>query len=241
MVLVTGDIHGNTDRLERIANRINLTSKDVIIILGDAAFNYFCDTNSKGNDYFAKRRANNLGCTIFCIHGNHEARPHTINSYKTKEYNNGIVWYEDEFPNLLFAKDGEIYKFNDYNCLVIGGAYSIDKHVRISRGGRWFSDEQPSIEIKDFVKNAIKHNDSIDIVFTHTCPSEFEPTEMFISGFDESSIDRSTELWLDDIETAVSYKKWYCGHFHTNKTINTSKGKMRFMFDDVEELSINND
>ncbi len=29
--------------------------------------------------------------TIFCIHGNHEMRPHTIPTYKTKEWNGGAV------------------------------------------------------------------------------------------------------------------------------------------------------
>ena len=46
-----------------------------------------------------------------------------------------MVWVEDKYPNLLFAKDGEVYDFDGYKCLVIGGAYSVDKYWRIFRRG----------------------------------------------------------------------------------------------------------
>jgi len=40
-------------------------------------------------------------------------------------------------------------------------------------------------------------------------------------------VDKSTEKWLDSIEDRLDYEKWYCGHYHTNKTID----KMRFLYD----------
>ena len=48
-----------------------------------------------------------LPITIFAIHGNLEQRPYTIESYKEREWNGGIVYYEEDFPSILFAKDGE--------------------------------------------------------------------------------------------------------------------------------------
>ena len=72
-----------------------------------------------------------LPITLFCIHGNHEERPENIASYKTKIYHDGIVFYEDNYSNILFAKDGEIYNFNHKSVLVIGGAYSVDKYFRL--------------------------------------------------------------------------------------------------------------
>ena len=47
---------------------------------------------------------------------------------------------------------------------------------------------------------------------------------------DQSSVDDSTERWLDTIEDHLSYKRWYCGHWHINKRID----KMHFLFEDVE-------
>ena len=36
---------------------------------------------------------------------------------------------------------------------------------------------------------------------------------------DQSTVDNSTEIWLDQIEEAINYKAWYCGHWHTDKRI----------------------
>jgi 3-oxoacid CoA-transferase subunit A len=40
----------------------------------------------------------------------------------------------------------------------------------------------------------------IDVVFSHTCPAKYIPTECFLSGIDQSRVDNSTEEWLDTIE-----------------------------------------
>lgn len=50
---------------------------------------------------------------------------------KKKIWNEGIVYVEEQYPNILFAKDGEIYNFNGKKVMPIGGAYSIDKYYRI--------------------------------------------------------------------------------------------------------------
>lgn len=56
------------------------------------------------------------------------------------------------------------------------------------------------------------NNRQIDIVFSHTCPYKYTPTECFLSGIDQSAIDDGTEHWLDTIEESINYKAWYCGH-----------------------------
>ena len=43
--------------------------------------------------------------TLFCIHGNHERRPHD-SLLQDEEVEGGSVWYEEAYENLLFAKDG---------------------------------------------------------------------------------------------------------------------------------------
>jgi 3-oxoacid CoA-transferase subunit A len=55
---------------------------------------------------------------------------------------------------------------------------------------------------------------------------------MFIGGVDETAIDRNTERWLDGIEDNLSYDRWYCGHWHTDKVF----AGMRFVFGDFLEL-----
>ena len=225
MIYFTGDIHGEKQEIERFCRRIRPTATDIIVILGDVGANYSLDDR----DWLLKLALNRLGPTFLCIHGNHEIRPANIPSYKVKEWNGGTVWYEEEFPNLLFAKDGEIFTMEGIRYLVIGGAYSVDKYYRLMRGFGWWEDEQPSAGIKAYVEKQIAEK-GFDIILSHTCPFKYEPTEVFLPMIEQSTVDASTEHWLDQIEESTSYKAWLCGHWHVNKHID----KMHFLFHDFE-------
>lgn len=277
MNYITGDTHGDLTRIAEFCKKFNTTTDDTMIILGDAGINYFCNEQEQK----AKKKYNDLGITLFCIHGNHEERPYNLPNYKVKEWKGGIVFYEEEFPNILFAKDGEIYDFDGKKCIALGGAYSVDKWYRIikaysrlymlfpniltdeefekallfvqgklkDKSGKirksldkayalmpphscgWFKSEQPNEEIKEYVKKQLE-TQKIDIVFSHTCPTKYIPTEMFLDFIDQSSVDNSTEDWLDEVENSLDYEKWFCGHWHTNKKID----KMHFLFESFEEL-----
>lgn len=225
MIYYTGDIHGSTIEIVTFCARFQPSKDDTIVILGDVGANYF---GNERDDTFKAEFAK-LEPTILCIHGNHEIRPQNILSYKTKEWNGGVVWYEEAYPNILFAKDGEIYDIEGTRHLVIGGAYSVDKHYRLLRGYGWWVDEQPSEEIKQYVEQQIKEK-PFDVILSHTCPFKYEPIEMFLPGIDQSTVDDSTEKWLNKIEESVDYKAWYCGHWHINKRID----KMHFLFHGFE-------
>lgn len=278
-VYITGDTHGDLTRVNKFINKFNCSNDDIIIILGDVGINYY----GRESETSAKKKYNKFGPTIFCIQGNHEERPHNFPNYKIKEWHGGKVYYEEEFPNLIFAKDGEIYNIDGKKCIALGGAYSVDKWYRILRAyinyrfvlpkqlteteyenallfiqGQsddkdgsirksleniyscfpkgicsWFSDEQPSDEIKSFADKQVDANPNIDIVFSHTCPTKYIPVEMFLSSINQETVDNSTEEWLDKIEDRLNYSKWYCGHWHTNKKID----KLVFLFEDFVELS----
>ena len=66
-----------------------------------------------GGTSIKKQRLAKLPITLFCIHGNHEMRPGTLLCYHTTEWNDGQVYVEDTYPNLLFAIDGEVYNLGD--------------------------------------------------------------------------------------------------------------------------------
>lgn len=223
---VTGDTHGQFDSVIEWANG---HQGETLIILGDAGINY----SGGARDLGVKIALDSLGIDIVCIHGNHENRPTNIKGYVEVDYLGGKAYIEEEFPHLIFAKDGEVYDFGGTKALVIGGAYSVDKELRLSRGWKWFEDEQPSDEIKKSVEDKIKSLDGkVDIVLTHTCPYKYEPTEWFISGINQDSVDKTTEKWLDKIEESLDYKKWYCGHYHGEKAID----KLEFLYGSIKEL-----
>ena len=231
MIYYTGDIHGNPREIVQFCDRHKLTEQDTLVLLGDVGANYFLN----GRDAEMKQLLTQVKPTLLCIHGNHEARPQRIPSYIEGEYCGGKILYEEAFPDILFAVDGEVYNFNGYRCIVIGGAYSVDKHYRLAHGWHWWPDEQPDEEIKAVVEARLAAlHWNIDIVLSHTCPRKYEPTEVFLSGLDQSSVDKSTEDWLDSIEDRLDYKKWYCGHYHTRKQID----KIQFMFEDFDTMFI---
>lgn len=229
MIYITGDKHGDFREIFYFCYENKTTLDDIMIILGDAGINYY--GNEK--DYILKNSLLQYPITFFCIHGNHEERPENIKTYKTKRFHDGIVYYEEDYPNILFAKDGEVYNFNNHKVLVIGGAYSVDKYFRLESGYNWYESEQPNEETKEFVISKLKSMDNkVDIILSHTCPYKYLPREMFLEGIDQSTVDNSTEYFLDEIEQITDYKNWYCGHYHTDKTVD----KIIFMFHNIEKF-----
>ena len=228
MYYITGDTHREFEKVYELCENNDTTVDDVLIILGDVGINFYCDSK----DVALKNELSQLPITLFCIHGNHEERPFNLD-YEEKEWNEGIVYYEEEYPNLLFAKDGEIYNIDGNKCLVLGGAYSVDKYYRLSNGLEWFEDEQPSDEIKEYVEKKLDESDwSVDFVFSHTVPYDYRPTWNFIPGLDQSAVDTSTEEWLQKIENKLSYREWFAGHYHVDST----EGPITLMFDEISEL-----
>ena len=224
MIYITGDTHGDFEF--RLKNLL-LNENDMIIILGDAGINYYLDYRDK----LLKEKLSKCGFKIFSIQGNHEERPENIDSYKQIDMFGGKVFMEDQYPNLIFAKNGELYNLSGKKTLVIGGAYSIDKYYRIRYQLPYFKDEQLSEKEKKLILKMYKNID-VDVVLSHTCPFKYIPKEAFIDGIDQSKVDNSMEIFLDEVEENIGYKKWYCGHYHIGKSIDN----LEFIYTRVKDF-----
>lgn len=228
MIYLTGDTHGRFDRIGSFCGKMQTSRDDILIILGDAGINF----HAGALDILRKEYLAKLPITLLCIHGNHERRPESLPYYDEQEWHGGNVYAEERYPNILFAKDGEVYDLNGRKAIAIGGAYSIDKARRIE-GQSWWADEQPSPAIKARVEKALDLlNWQIDIMLSHTTPLKYEPVEVFFPGIDQSKVDKSIEEWLGSIEDRLEYRKWYCGHYHTEKKID----RLQIMFNDFTAL-----
>lgn len=226
---ITGDCHGDFRRIETFCQENETTKEDVMIILGDAGINYHL--NHK--DYELKKQLTDMNITLFCVHGNHEARPWETGTYEEVAWNGGIVYVEEEFSNILFAKDGEIYNFNGRKVIAIGGAYSVDKFYRIYHGLQWFDTEQPNGTIKKYVEAQLERvNWEVDIVLSHTVPIDAEPVWAFIPGLDQSRVDKTTEHWLQEIYDKLEFLEWYAGHFH----VESEENGIRIMYEEYDEI-----
>lgn len=225
-VYITGDMHGSLDRVISLCNKNNTTKDDVLIVLGDVGLNYFLDERDRAKKDVLLR----LPITLFCVHGNHEERPANIRTYVESEFWGGKVFMESEYPNIYFAVDGQVYNVGDNKCLVLGGAYSVDKWYRLQNGLKWFESEQiPDGEKLEIEAGISAYDWNVDYVLSHTCPYNTRPTHLFLHSIDQSTVDSSMEVWLQKIADRLSFKHWYFGHFHDD----WDNGKYSMLYTDV--------
>lgn len=231
---ITGDCHGVFDFLPHFCKKLNTTTEDILIILGDAGINYWCDSREKKK----KRWIAKQPITLLCIHGNHEVRPANIPTYHKKYIQQsstglaGFVYQEEEFPNVLFATNG-ILHIGNKRFLVMDGAYSVDKYYRLANGWHWWPDEQMPKEEMDSLWRAISFYEKVDYVLSHAAPIDHEPTYLFLSEVDQSQVDKTTEHFLQRVCDKISFDEWYYGHYHDDRKFDDN---FRILFSSILEL-----
>ena len=217
-VLITGDCHGKVDtRLAQIKDTMPEydPSETAVIILGDVGFNYY--KNKK--DWKLKHHAAQFGYTLYCLRGNHEDRANNTKGTKIvyDEFVHGYVFEEEEFPNIkYFADEVAEYNIMDKKILCIPGAYSVDKWYRLQNDWQWFAQEQLSEEEMKYAEKTFVGK-YYDFVFSHTVPVEWEPTDLFLNCIDQSTVDKTMEVWLNKFKEMINWKVWCFGHYHADR------------------------
>lgn len=233
-IFVKGDCHGDLNFLKSWCKANQTTKEDYLVLCGDVGLNYFLNKVENKKKY----QISNCPITLICVHGNHEERPKNISSYKFK-YNENLkcnVWYEEEYPNILFPQDGVI-EILGYKCLVLGGAYSVDKYYRIYRNLTWFPEEQMSEEDKERILKILEKENSFEYIFSHTVPLiyERELVDLFLPGINQYEVDKSMEEFLSVVHEKIEFKHWFFGHFHDNFDLTD---KVTILYNDIVELKI---
>ncbi len=108
---ITGDKHRNFENVKRFCRDMNTRRKDVLIILGDAGFNYYEDAR----DDKLKKAISNLNITLFCLHGNKEKRPQNVGTYGIRNFCGGKVYYEPKYPNIFLLLTGKSTRLKEKN------------------------------------------------------------------------------------------------------------------------------
>ena len=235
--IITGDTHSDFSRFYTVQNMIPKDELWGAIILGDSSVNYWL--SNRDNHVKDSLRNKYPNIVFYFVRGNHEARPESLKDIKTLQDDNvkGEVYIQDRWPNIRYLMDGNEYCINNKKCLVIGGAYSVDKWYRLERGvmggySGWFSDEQLSQEERDKIleKCGGRH---YDVILAHTCPLRYQPRDLFLSCVKQDDVDNSMELWLEDIIEACSWDKFIFGHYHEDRIIDE---KVEMMFHGIKEF-----
>ena len=228
-VFVTGDIHGDmNDLASRVAYIGGTTKDDLLILLGDIGFFYSVYFGKQNKDFERQKWAAELPITLLCIQGNHEQPFNEMTAEKIKLL--GGDGYESN--GIYFAANGTTLNINGKKCLVVGGAYSVDKPWRLERGNAWWEGEELSDAELDRIFDAVKGQE-FDWVLTHTCPLNFMPREMFLSYVDQSKVENRTENALQRIHDTIDFDHWYCGHFHADKV----DGKVELFYRSVKQIA----
>jgi len=189
MIVVCGDFHGEFGSVNTFLNKH--PEIDTILQCGD--FGYW-------PKYPIRTTLKNKTTQIFWCDGNHEDHEAI-----KKIVDSGEI--QPVFQNVFYMPRGTVLVLPDFRkVLFMGGGLSIDKAYRIP-GKSWFPEE--TITQKDIMNLP---DDDIDIVISHTAPTEF------------NVIDRHLEFMKDPSRDALSYvfkkyrpKLWYFGHMHLFK------------------------
>lgn len=244
--LVRGDCHSDFLWMNDLNPNKYIPEETGIIILGDAGINFYLNKT----DYKKKKDIQNRGYHIYAVRGNHEARPQDVEGMETAfdTYVHGIVYYEPDFPNIRYFLDYGFYDIGGYNCLIIGGAYSVDKAWRLQRcmlteetnipkkSGWWANEQLSPKEMESCMRQIqafVATGKYIDFIMTHTCPYSIEPRDMFLGFIDQSTVDDSMEHWMDEIMKTIHWNIWLFGHFHADRL---ERPHIEQYFNDIEEL-----
>lgn len=238
MVLVCGDTHGTHDihklrnlKNDCIANRINLTKKDYVIICGDFGLiwnspytkeyygeeTWSIESNPQDNLWDAEELTllkwyESCPWTTLFVDGNHENFDR-LDNYPITEWHGGRV--QKISKSIIHLMRGEIYTIDGYTFFCMGGAMSTDRGSFVgdekqSKGRWWWPQELPSAdEWNRSFENLNKIDWKVDFIITHDAPA----------GINIHKDYRISEVSnrLEQIRTMTDFTHWFCGHMHEDQ------------------------
>ena len=220
MIFVTGDTHGGVDEKKlhetHFVNGQSLTKDDYVIICGDFGY-IFYPINNNTQEYYKLKWFEKQPWTTLFIDGNHENHKR-LNEYPIEEWHGGKIHRIND--SVLHLMRGQVFNIEGKTFFTMGGAESIDKNMRIMDVS-WWKEELPNhTEIEEGFCNLEKHNNKVDYVITHTCPTSVT-NQMKINGvFNYVYKDPTSEL-LEQYMKILDFKHWWFGHFHFDVDINS--------------------
>lgn len=237
MIYITGDTHSDVKRLsvESFPEQKDMTKDDYVIILGDFGLVWNKDKESEYEEFWLDWLENKPFTTLF-VCGNHENYDR-LNNYPVNNWHNGKVQFIR--PSVIHLCRGEVFDIDGLKILAMGGAASHDikdgileigderikewekdyyKLFRINHLS-WWKEEIPSEKERlNAINNLTKCDNSVDFILSHEAPA----SDVCLLGNGYYKPDEYS-MWLENIRQTIDYKKWFFGHYHTNKAINNKE------------------
>ena len=213
-IWITGDIHG-FQNINKLSARWwpegkNLTKSDYVIICGDFGL-LWCNSPDREEIYWLKWLGDKPFTTLF-VEGNHE-------NYRRLRCLPAVPMFGAQVGkvnnSVFHLRRGEIYTIEGKTFFTMGGATSVDKEGRIE-GISWWREEIPSYAEFDYgFQNLERHGNKVDYIIAHTLPIAVKDIL-----YDDLKPGRCpASVGLQEICNRVEFKKYYCGHFHDDRSI----------------------
>ena len=250
MIYITGDTHADFSRfeLEKFPIQTEMTKDDYVIICGDfgGVWNYIVESIYEKHllDWL-----DNKNFTTLFVDGNHE-NFERLYRYPIEEWHGGKV--HKIIDSVIHLMRGEIYDIDDKKFFTFGGASShdirdgilnLDEEEKIyeyrKRGAyfrirdfSWWDLELPTEEeMQNGIKNPEKVNYKVDYIISHCCPTSIQT----ILGNGIYKKDILTD-YLQEISEKCEFKKWYFGHYHDYRQINS---QFTLLYENIVPLEFN--
>lgn len=209
-VFTMGDPHGEIGRVNAFINKHH---PDVLIINGDFALHWWEGSAPQYGTmetwYLDDSAFTNLkpqSTKIFWLMGNHQEW-----NYVEQQWGRHGKEPIEIKPNVYYCPMGSVLTINNENCLFVGGADSTDKDIRIE-GKTWFKQERlVEADFNYIVENV---NDRIPVMFSHTCPWEFDIQDKWDC---KGRINDPSRLILSKIRDHFKPDYSFFGHWHRQK------------------------
>lgn len=234
MIYITGDTHSDFSRFteENFPIQSEMTKDDYIIICGDFGGVWTFEEESIREKELLDWLDNKNFTTLF-VDGNHENYTRLYN-YPIEEWKGGKVHKIRD--SVLHLMRGEIFDIDNKKIFAFGGAKShdiqdgilnLDEEEKIyeyrKRGAyfrirdfSWWDLELPTNqEMENGIENLEKINYKVDYIISHCCPTSIQA---LINPIYKRDI---LTDYLQQISEKCTFKRWYFGHYHDYKQVNS--------------------
>ena len=232
MIYITGDTHNSEDMSNLSSKNMKLCCMEQgvdihnithAIVLGDFGLPWssVCEIDDAGihpadhTDRYLLKWYNQKPFKILAVQGNHDNYDVIEKLQEVEMFGSNVLKVSD---NVFYLKRGEIYTIEDKRFLVLGGAMSEDKAWRKPHESWWEQEEWSEKEKSSSLKK-LEGEKELDFVLSHTGPSAgIALTDDFFSNEENlKQLQRdSNVLFNDKIDSCISYKKWFFGHWHSD-------------------------
>lgn len=211
MIYLTGDTHANLDigklNTKNFPQQKDLTKNDFLIICGD--FGLVWDGSAREiywQDWLSSRNY-----TTLFVDGNHENFDILRRMLLSEKFGGQV---REIAPDIYHLERGQVLTIDGKKIFVMGGARSVDKDSRIEHLS-WWKEEMPAIWEMDRALSALEAvNWEVDYVVTHCAPRS---VQQMISPWYEND---PMVSFLERVRQDLKFKRWYFGHYHTDRQVN---------------------